>query len=59
MAPHSRGMRYRLNHLIESCGRDAKLVDWFDEITADCPNKSARNWSDQCAARCPDLAAVL
>ena len=29
------------------------------EITADCPKKSAQNWNDQCAARCPDLAVVL
>ena len=50
-----RAGRYRLDRL----GRDAKIVDWLDEITADCPKKVARNWSDQCAARCPDLAAVL
>ena len=31
----------------------------LDEITADCPKKSAQNWNDQCAARCPDLAVVL
>lgn len=54
-----RAGRYRLNHLIEKRGRDAKIVDWLDEITADCPKKAARNWGDQCAARCPDLAAVL
>jgi hypothetical protein len=52
-----RAVRDRLNRLIEDSGRDAKIVDWLDEITADCPKKSARNWSDQCAAR-PDLAAV-
>jgi hypothetical protein len=50
---------YRLDRLIEDGGRDAKIVDWLDEITTDCPKKSACNWSDQCAARCPDLAAVL
>jgi hypothetical protein len=37
--------------------RDATLVDWL--VAADCPKKSARNWSDQCAARCLDLAVVL
>ena len=31
----------------------------LDEITADCPKKSAQNWNDQCAARCPDLAVVI
>jgi hypothetical protein len=45
--------RYRLDRLIEARGRDAKLVDWLDEITADCPKKLARNFNDQCAARCP------
>ena len=54
-----RAGRYRLNHLIESRGRDAKLVDWLDEITAGCQQKAARNWSDQCAARCPDLPKLL
>jgi hypothetical protein len=37
----------------------AKISDWLRELTADCPKKAAKNWSDQCAARCPDLAAVL
>jgi hypothetical protein len=24
------------------------IVDWLDEITADCPKKSAHNMNDQC-----------
>jgi hypothetical protein len=28
-------------------------------VTAECPKKIAHNMNDQCAARCPDLAAVL
>jgi hypothetical protein len=44
---------------IEDRGRDAKLIDWLDELTADCPKKIAHNMSDQCAARCPDLPRVL
>jgi hypothetical protein len=39
--------------LIEQRGRDAKVVDWLREITADCPKKQAGNASGQCAARCP------
>jgi hypothetical protein len=50
---------YGLNRLIERRGRDAKLVDWLDELTADCPKKQARNMSDRCAARCPQLPKVL
>ena len=54
-----RGGAYRLERLIMSRGRDAKIIDWLDELTANCPKKSARNMDDQCGARCPDLANVL
>jgi hypothetical protein len=54
-----RGGAYRLERLILSRGRDAKIVDWLDELTVECPKKIARNMSDQCGARCPDLATVL
>ena len=47
--------RYPVARLIEQHGRDAKVVDFLAEITADCPKKRAGNMSDQCAARCPDL----
>jgi hypothetical protein len=36
--------------LIKNRGRDAKLVDWLDELTAECPKKLARNMNDQCGA---------
>ena len=39
----SRAGRYRVQHLIERRGRNAKLIDWLDEITADCPKKRASN----------------
>jgi hypothetical protein len=45
--------------LIERYGIDAKLFDWSDEITADCPRKQAKNLNDKCGARCPDLPKVL
>jgi len=50
---------YGLSRLIDSRGRDAKLIDWLDELTADCPKKKAGSMNDQCAARCPDLPRVL
>jgi hypothetical protein len=53
------GRRYRLSYLIQARGRDAKLIDWLDVITADCPKKLKRNMNDQCGARCPDLPKVL
>ena len=51
--------RYAVARLIEQRGRDAKVIDWLAEITADCPKKQAGNMSDQCAARCPDLPKVM
>jgi hypothetical protein len=51
--------RYHVERLIERYGIDAKLFDWSDEITADCPRKQARNLNDQCGARCPDLPRVV
>jgi hypothetical protein len=55
----TRAGRYRLDRLIEERGRNAKLIDWLDEITADCPKKIAHNMNDPCGARCPDLPRVL
>jgi hypothetical protein len=48
-----------VQHLIEERGRNAKLIDWLDEITADCPKKQAHNMNDPCGARCPDLPRVF
>lgn len=31
---------YRLSRLIEKRGREAKIIAWLDEITADCPRRS-------------------
>jgi hypothetical protein len=51
--------RYRLARLIAKYCIDAKLFDWSDEITADCPRKQAKNLNDICGARCPDLPKVV
>ena len=50
---------YRVQHLIGERGRDGRVIDWLDEITADCPKKRTRDFNDQCVARCPDLPRVL
>ena len=50
-----RGGAYRLERLIMSRGRDAKIIDWLDELTATCPRRSGA----MCGARCLDLARVL
>jgi hypothetical protein len=54
-----RAGQYRGDRLIERYGIDAKLFDWTDEITADCPRKQAANVNDICGARCPDLPKVV
>ena len=50
---------YHLDRLIERYGIDAKLFDWSDDITADCPRKQAMNLNDVCGVRCPDLPRVV
>ena len=58
-APRQGYGRYRLDRLIKERGRNAKLIDWLGEITADCPKKIAHNMNDSCGARYRELARVL
>jgi hypothetical protein len=51
--------RYRVPELIKEQGRDVKIVDWLDKLTAYCPKKRTGNMSDQCGVRCPHLPKVL
>ena len=51
--------RYIVARLIRKRGRDGKVIDWLDELTAECPKRLARKLNDPCGARCPDLAKVL
>lgn len=37
-----RAGHYSLRRLIDGRGRDAKVIDWLDELTADCPKNIAR-----------------
>jgi len=50
---------YIVPRLIRAHGRDAKIIDWVDVITADCPKRIANNMNDQCGMRCPDLPKAL
>ena len=43
----------------ETVAAMAKVIDWLDELTAECPKKIAHNMNDPCGARCRDLARVL
>jgi hypothetical protein len=47
-----------VNGLIGTRG-DGKIIDWLNELTADCPKKSAHSMNDPCGAPCPDLRKVL
>jgi hypothetical protein len=49
--------QYPVARLIERYGREAKLVDWKDQITADCPRRAQARVvvMDQCGAHFPDL----
>jgi hypothetical protein len=51
--------RYRLRRLIDARGRDAKVIDWLDGLTADCPKNITHNMNDLRGARCPQLPMVL
>ena len=50
---------YGLSRLIDKRGRNGKVIDWLDELTADCPKNVAHNMNDPCCAKCPQLPKVL
>ena len=50
---------YGLSRHINQRGRDGKIIDWLDELTAECPKKISHNTNDPCGAKCPQLAKVL
>jgi hypothetical protein len=54
-----RAGRYPLQRLIDDRGRNGKVIDWLDELTAECPKKFAHNMNDPCGARCQQLPKVL
>jgi len=53
--------QYRLANLIKSQGPDTKLVDWKEDITADCPKRANDRVAmlDLCGAGFPDLIALF
>ena len=50
---------YILARLIRKRGRSAKIIEWLDELTAECPKRVAYNKKDPCGVRCPVLPKVL
>ena len=47
--------QHGLNGLIDKRGRDAKVIDWLDELTVDCKKKQARKMTDPCGAQVPGI----
>ena len=57
-AKRDREGHYSVGRLIERHGADHRITDWVAGITDDCPKRRGTDMSDQCGARCPDLAVV-
>ena len=47
--------RYHVARLIEEFGAAARLTDWLNERTADCPQKDPAGPTRACGAVMPDL----
>ena len=47
---------YRLNALIEKRGRDAKLIDWLDEIATDLRKEASRQYERSIRRTVPAIA---
>jgi len=50
---------YSVRQLALEYGREAKIPDWIELVTRDCPRKQPGNISDRCAASCPDLVRIV
>jgi hypothetical protein len=50
---------YSVPFLVQQCGRQQTILDWKDQLTADCPRRVNGDYSERCGARCPDLLKVL
>jgi len=50
---------YSVRFLVQECGRDRTILDWKDEMTANCARRVKNDYDDQCGARCPDLPKIL
>jgi len=46
--------------MVSPRGRDGKIVDWLEELTAGCPKeKSLLNMNDRCGAKRPQSIADM
>ena len=51
--------RYSVLSLIDAHGPNCRVADLVNAITANCTNNRSADTSDQCGARCPDLAEIF
>ncbi len=62
-APCGREGHYPVARLMVDPGPDARLTDWGERVTADCPRRARRAEvgfsAPRCAAVCPDLVTVF
>jgi hypothetical protein len=47
------------NQVQSAIEEQAKISDWINLMTSDCPRKQPSNISDRCAAACPSLARFI
>jgi hypothetical protein len=52
---YGRQGRYHVARLLEQLGPGARLTDWLNERTADCPQKNPAGPTRACGAVMPDL----
>ena len=45
--------------LLGERGRDGKVIDWLDELTAECPKKTAHNMNDPLRCAVPGFSEGL
>lgn len=50
---------YSVCYLARQCRRKQTILDWKDQLTADCPRRVKGDYDDQCSARCPDLLKII
>jgi hypothetical protein len=50
--------RYLVDKLVYDHGPDAKLIEWFSDLTKDCPQKFEQGVVRACDAVMPDLARL-
>jgi len=54
-----RAGRYHVERLVDRFGAGSNLTPWFQELSADCPNRNVPGWYARCDLYCPILSRVM